>query len=239
MDFLLDHALSSGWLEAVVLGLWFGTLHAFDADHLATVGGIAIGNRASSPIEYALRWAAGHATALGAIAIAAVALGVSTATALAVPAEALVAVALVAIGVQVVRAVPQRRAAVAIPAVHGHAAPGAPRPSQPWFSVRSRARRAGVVLGLVHGTAGSAVVLALLPIAQLGAGLPSVLYLACFSLGVAAGAVAFAALFARFSERAAAAGAAIGTCLQVLVGTFALASGALILFGLSAGHGGG
>src|SRR5690606_16171739 len=191
-------------------------------------GGIAIGNRSLSPIEYALRWAAGHATALGAIAIAAVALGVSTATALAVPAEALVAFALVAIGVQVVRAVPQRRAALAMPVAHGHDDRGASRSPQGLFSCRS-ARRAGIMLGLVHGTAGSAVVLALLPLTQLGGGLASVLYLACFSLGVAAGAVTFAALLTRFAARAAAADAAVGRCLKLLVGTFALVSGALIL----------
>src|SRR5690606_19025521 len=213
---LLDHAFSSGWLGAVVLGLWFGTLHALDADHVATVGGIAIGNRSVSPVEYALRWAAGHAAALGAIALAAVALGVSTATALSLPAEVLVATALVAIGAHVVWAVPHRRR-----------------------SASSRSKRAGVVLGVLHGTAGSAVVLALLPIAQFGGALASALYLVCFSLGVAAGAVAFAALFSRFAARAAAAGAAAGTCLQLVVGAFALVSGALILVGMSVGHGGG
>ena len=29
------------WSQAVLLGAWFGLLHAFDADHLATIGGLA------------------------------------------------------------------------------------------------------------------------------------------------------------------------------------------------------
>jgi hypothetical protein len=95
------------------------------------------------------------------------------------------------------------------------------------------------VLGLLHGSAGSAAVLALLPLARFGAGLTSALYLACFSLGVAAGAVIFAALFTKFAARATAAGATVGTCFQILIGAFAVLSGTLLLFSLSVGHGGG
>ena len=53
------------WSQAVLLGGWFGLLHAFDADHLATIGGLALRDRSLPATGYALRWALGHAVALG------------------------------------------------------------------------------------------------------------------------------------------------------------------------------
>jgi hypothetical protein len=139
--------------------------------------------------------------------------------------------------------VPQRLRAVSAagataPLTAGPHAPAARR-HVPHAAPATRSKRAGVVLGLLHGSAGSAAVLALLPLAQFGAGPASALYLACFSLGVAAGAVAFASLFTKFAARAAAAGKTVGTCFQALIGAFAMLSGALLIFGLSVGHGGG
>src|SRR5690606_25666357 len=56
--------------------------------------------------------------------------------------------------------------------------------------------RAGVVMGMLHGGAGSAAVIALLPIASFEAGLDSGLYLAFFSIGVALGACGFSRMLA-------------------------------------------
>ena len=105
-------------------------MHAFDADHLATIGGLAVGNRSLSPMGYALRWALGHAAALVLIALArARRSGSPSCSSGASYAEILVCVALLAIGSHALRtrrgasarATPQRCAHAADPdAPHVH-----------------------------------------------------------------------------------------------------------------------
>jgi hypothetical protein len=92
------------------------------------------------------------------------------------------------------------------------------------------------LLGMVHGCAGSAGVLALLPLTRLHGALESGLYLGCFSCGVAGGALGFAKAFATLARRSASA-ADWSTAFQLTVGVLAIASGAWLLFETS--HGGG
>jgi hypothetical protein len=92
-------------------------------------------------------------------------------------------------------------------------------------------------MGLLHGGAGSAAVLALLPLARFGSGIATALYLVCFSAGVALGALAFARAFATLANRTATTSARLGAAFQAAVGVVAIASGALLLYELT--HGGG
>src|SRR5262245_23914959 len=94
---LLPQAL---FLQAIVLGTWFGLLHAFDADHLATIGGLAVRDRSLSPTGYALRWALGHAAAIIIIAAAVLGAGLTRLLDLSSYAEFVVCAALFAIGLQ-------------------------------------------------------------------------------------------------------------------------------------------
>ena len=64
----------------------------------------------------------------------------------------------------------------------------------------TRGGRTSVLMGLLHGGAGSAAVLALLPLARFDSGVASALYLVCFCLGVAVGALAFARVFASLAQ---------------------------------------
>ena len=90
---------------------------------------------------------------------------------------------------------------------------------------------------MIHGGAGSAAVLALLPLSQLHSGVASALYLGSFSAGVAVGALAFATVFAAFARRSVAAGAKITRVFQTVVGSFAIASGAWLLVEVVRGAG--
>ena len=274
----------ASWPLAV--GLWFGLVHAFDADHLATLGALAANDRRTAPLAYAARWAAGHALSLGGVALVALGFGLAQAPQWSAYAEVLVALALIAIGTTGVRGACRRHTArrrtsaltaarselrSAAPAhsrQHGAApAPAysgphvaAPPPAhdatQPGRHSGSHAEphlhfltgphghadygRAGLVLGMLHGGAGSAAVLALLPLAHLSSGSASAAYLACFSVGVTGGALAFAALFGRAAARAAAAGERLAAALQACVGVLATASGALLLWEAArVAHGGG
>jgi hypothetical protein len=223
--------------QAILLGTCFGLLHAFDADHLATIGGLAVRDRSLTPSGYALRWACGHAAAIVMIAAAVLGAGLTRVLDFSSYAELLVCAALFVIGLQALVAA---RRALATP--HGapvHAAATASNHVHflaPWHSHSSRGRT-GVLLGLLHGGAGSAAVLALVPLARFDTGGAIALYLACFSLGVALGALAFSRAFAALADRSATASARLGAAFQAAVGVVAIASGALLLYELT--HGGG
>jgi hypothetical protein len=226
------------WSQAVLLGAWFGLLHAFDADHLATIGGLAVRDRTRAPTVYALRWALGHGAAIGLIALLVLGLGLTRAVDLSRYFELLVCLALFAIGAQALHAARcsaraplgmHRHATTEIGATHLHFL-------APWHQ-HTRGGRASVLMGLLHGGAGSAAVLALLPLTQFDSGIASALYLACFCLGVAGGALAFARLFALLAHRTAAAGARLAAAFQGGIGIVAIVSGALLLYEIL--HGGG
>jgi len=221
--------------QAIVLGTWFGLLHAFDADHLATIGGLAVKDRSLSPSGYALRWAFGHGAAIMLIAAAVLGAGLTRVLDVSVYAELLVCAALFAIGLQALHAA--RRSLEAPPEVRAHAATGPDHVHflAPWHS-HTRRGRTGVLMGLLHGGAGSAAVLALLPLARFE-GVAGALYLVCFSVGVAVGALAFARVFAVLASRSVTSSARRGAAFQAAVGLAAIASGALLLYELT--HGGG
>ncbi len=232
---LLPQAL---FIQAGLLGAWFGLLHAFDADHLATIGGLAVRDRSVSPSSYALRWALGHAAAIAVIAAPVLGAGLTRLLDLSYYAELLVCAALFAIGWQALRAA--RRSLGAASEVHAHAATAANDHVHflaPWHSHSARRGTTSLLMGLLHGGAGSAAVLALLPLARFDGAVTGTLYILCFSLGVAGGALAFARLFALLASRSATAGARFGAAFQAAVGSVAIASGALLLYELL--HGGG
>jgi hypothetical protein len=233
MEFTLSALPSSAFVQAVMLGGGFGLLHAFDADHVATLGGLAAGNGSLTPRGYALRWSLGHTAALGLVAAAALGLGATEILGWTAYAEPLVCVALLLIGGKALRAVWRRRDGTALHArgtAHPHVHFLAP------FHAHARSGRSGVLLGVLHGGAGSAAVLALLPLAHFG-GVDSAVYLLFFSLGVAAGALAFATAFGAISTRAAAAGERFSATFQMTVGVLAIASGAWLLFEITYGGG--
>jgi hypothetical protein len=219
--------------QAVLLGGWLGLLHAFDADHVATIGGLALRDRTLPATGYALRWALGHAGALAVVATAVLGLGFTAVADWTTHGDALVALALLAIGTQALRiawrwlgatrnhfAVGGRDAATCEPhGPHAHLHFLAPRHSH------GPAGRTSVAMGLLHGGAGSAAVLALLPLAHFTSGYAAAAYLACFSLGVTLGALCFAKVFAQLARRSAAAGEHLATAFETVVALFAIASG--------------
>lgn len=241
----------AGWQQAVLLGVWFGLLHALDPDHLATIGGLAVTSRSLTPTGYALRWAVGHGAALAAIAALVLGLHLAAVARWTSYGDLLVCLVLLALGVQALRAVWRRRQserarrsslatqAPARAATHAHVgvqphlhffAPfhthesGAATRDGPSRRIE-RASAKGLTLGVIHGGAGSAAVLALLPLAHFRSGLESALYLLCFSFGVGLGALAFAHVFALASRRTLAAGERLAAGFQTAVGVLAIASG--------------
>ncbi len=214
--------LAAPWAYAVLLGLWFGLVHALDADHLATIGGLAVNSRSASATQYAARWALGHALSLCLIASLVLGLGLWGLAAMAEWAELLVAAVLLAIGTHALRgAYVQWRSSKAASLAEAVASPAAPGSKSPG--------RAGIWMGALHGGAGSAAVLALIPLTTFQSGLQSSAYLLCFCVGVAVGALAFSRVFAQLCIRTARAGLYAGALWRGAVGVIAIAVGAWLL----------
>lgn len=155
-------------LTGLLLGLLLGMRHALEPDHLAAVSTLvgAPGRRSGAALGAA--WGLGHAATLLGVGCVLAALQVRLPRSLADGFEALVGVMLVVLGM---RALARARRAQA-PDHHHHVAPAPARPvlSQP------------VLLGLVHGLAGSGA-LAALVLAEMPTPSLRVAYMVVFGAG--------------------------------------------------------
>jgi sulfite exporter TauE/SafE len=222
---------------ASILSLAFGLglVHALDADHIAAVAGFAgmRGGRTAA-IGYAFKWALGHGATLLVIGITAYGLGLAITPTASAVAEHAVGLVLMLIGIGVLWRIRREHlhahfhAHGGMPAhLHWHAHTHAPD-----SGAAHRHTHTPVLVGLIHGLAGSAPLLALLPITQQSAkhgawfGLG---WLLLFSAGVLVAMLAFGGVLgmvtsqlARRSERAL-------TGLRALVGIAALGLGGSLL----------
>jgi hypothetical protein len=163
--------MSFGLLSVLVAGLLMGILHAFDPDHVMTMS--SLGSRPDArgaTARYALSWGVGHGGILMIAALALLLFEVPMPETLPQGAERLVGVILIAAGGSLVLALWRGRA-------DDPPAPG----------LRSKAP---LLIGMVHGTAGSAAVFALLPVGLLSP-VQGVIYVLVFSLGVLVGMIGF------------------------------------------------
>jgi len=200
--------------QPILIGAWIGLVHAFDADHISTLGSLAVRDRPRSAIGYAARWACGHAVAIGALGGLALGVGMLWISSFSQVAEAAVAALLVALGLNAIRSgLARRQAAPAHP--HRHTT--------------------GMLMGLLHGGAGSAAVLAILPLTGFDSGLAAAWFLLSFSLGVATGALIFAAVFSGILAGTLRAGAKLLRSVTVGVGAVAVFVGGSMLFGVLSG----
>lgn len=178
----------------LLLGLFTGMGHALEADHLAAVGAMAAG-RGGSRRGLAVRgavWGLGHTVTLFAISAVALLLGLTLTDAAAAALEFGVGVMLVVLGLDVIRRLLRRRVHFHVhdhgdgrPHVHAHshAAARLPHECDPHdHAHRERFPVQALLVGLVHGAAGSAGLVAL-AVAATGEPLVAVAYVAVFGLG--------------------------------------------------------
>ena len=156
--------IDGGVWQLVQIGMVTGVLHSFDADHVAAVTGLSSQQRQSKYWSlFSLQWAAGHGVAVLLVAMAVFILGMAIPFRMSELAEQAVAYTLIAIGVAA------------------------------WFQLysehrgqknrSSRSAKAAMV-GLLHGCAGSAPLLALLPISTMESPVWGLAYVLLFCLGV-------------------------------------------------------
>ena len=201
---------SLGAPAAMALGLLLGLRHATDADHVVAVTAIVARERTlAGAARIGALWGLGHSATLLAVGGTLVLSRLTVPPRLGLALELAVALMLVLLGARNLRR--GARDDAAHDAAHDDAH-------------HARDDRRALVVGCVHGLAGSAAV-ALLVLATVRDPLRALAYLALFGLGTVAGMVAVTALFAAPARAAGARIAHFHRGIRVAAGAASLALG--------------
>lgn len=172
------------FLTAVILG----SLHAFEADHMAAVTSFVVRKpRPRDAARFGLQWALGHGSAILLAGAFLIFLGLNIPENATGIMERLVGVTLVVLGAST--AWVAHRAHVR---AHSH----------PHTLSDSQTTRAPAAVGLMHGLAGAAPAVALVPLAVIESAAGGLGYLLLFALGTATSMAAYAVAFGFFAARA-------------------------------------
>ena len=164
--------------------LLLGALHAFDVDHLAAV--TAFIARRPSPraaFGFAIHWGLGHAATLLTVGLASVLFRFAIAPSIEKAAELAVGVMLVGVGVWVLQGLRRGRLLIERHIHDGHAHTHLHRPEH---SFVTPARHSIFWVGALHGLAGSAALLVIIPVAMLSSVWTVIAYIVMFNVGVSA-----------------------------------------------------
>jgi ABC-type nickel/cobalt efflux system permease component RcnA len=195
-------------LLQITTAFLLGLVHSIDVDHAVAVSTLVAGRPAwPVAIGYGLRWGLGHSVAVLIAGITVLGLGLRIDPRLDHLAERLVGVMLIGLGILALRTLgnlhlhrPPAHGDHAHLHTHGpvrpHEHPHRPPPDRQHHPARP------LLVGLVHGLAGSSGVLALAPVALIDQWWTGLGYLAAFSLGVTGGMVLFALGLAEAIRRA-------------------------------------
>lgn len=214
--------------STLLLAFGLGMLHALDADHIMAVS--ALGARQPSArrcMVFCYHWAKGHGLALFAIATGVYVFGSAIPETLSHSAEFLVGAVLIIIGALALGDIARRGLHLTFhhhePDVH-HAH---------WHEEHHEGKKdhSALLVGMLHGTAGSAPLLVLLPISQMGSSLHALSYVLLFALGVILSMLVFGGLLARSYQQLAKGGAKLITAVRTLVALGSIGLGGHLLYG--------
>lgn len=187
----------------MILSLAFGggMLHALDADHIVTITSLA-GDKHNfrHSLQYCTRWALGHGSVLLFFGAAMFFLGMMIPVELSHFAEILVGVVLVLIGARIVIDIVRARAHLHFHQ-HDHLLPHAHwhqhHPVKVHVDASHQHQHKAVLIGMLHGVAGSAPLLALLPISRLHDPMSGMAYLLVFGIGTLASMLFFGGILGK------------------------------------------
>lgn len=173
MSWFLSYTMTSPATSILALGFGMGLLHALDPDHLLTVANLTDSrNPKRAALRFCAHWALGHGGALFALGGAVLLLGTALPLTLSRVAEHVVGLVLVLMGGFILWHLMRSWC---------HHEPPTPVHPQP-----SGRPGAALIMGLLHGTAGSAPLLALAPLPALHDPMLGMTYLLVFACGVLA-----------------------------------------------------
>ncbi len=199
-------------LALLSLGFGLGLLHALDADHIMAVSSLAYSKDGSvrrsrwQTVHFCIQWAIGHGGILLLLAVLVLSTGVAIPAQVSFLAEKAVGVILIALGVWIFWQFYQNKLQLNVHSHEGltHVHLDDIISDSDSTIIRnhknSKHDHRPVLVGITHGLAGSAPVLAILPLAQSGQGWFSLLYVAMFSFGVVATMLVFGLCFTKFQN---------------------------------------
>ncbi len=217
----------------VAMAFGMGMIHALDADHVMAVTTLASGRpRLSRTLGYATRWALGHAFSLTAIALLWLGLGIRLPDWVAHGAEWSVAVLLVGMGTGLLFTLWRKRLRIGF-----HTHPGLPAHAHWHADTEGREapshRHRASMIGALHGVAGSAPLLALVPAITQGDPRWAMAHLGVFSLGMLLAMLACGGALGGLTARLSARGAHVGSLvLRSAIGLCAIGVGIDLGLGL-------
>lgn len=193
-------------LTAVVLG----SLHAFEADHMAAVTSFVVREpRPRAAMRFGFQWALGHGGAILLAGAFLIVLGLAIPENATGIMERLVGVALVGLGAWTAWIAHRAH-------IRAHAHP------HPHESARTHAPTA---IGLMHGLAGAAPAVALVPLAVIDSAVAGLGYLLFFAIGTAISMAAYAVAAGYFAGRASGFSERVGRGIGQLTGLTTIAIG--------------
>lgn len=220
-------------LSIIAVGFGLGLLHAFDADHVMAVSTLSSERPGMArTLRFCASWAIGHAGVLVLTGLLLFGLGVALPAALVEGAEAGVGVVLMVMGAWCLWQLRLQRAELT---THAHPRPGQPghavhthwhhrnHPQQPLTEGAHRP----LLVGILHGLAGSAPALALVPVLVKGQLILALGYLLLFSLGVLLAMLSFGLLLNQIQQQLKHYSQSVFEVLRYLT-----ASGAMVLGGV-------
>ena len=206
----------------LVLAFGLGLVHALDADHIMAVSGLASRKPGfKSCLLFCRHWAVGHGLALTIIALAVFGFSVAIPSGLSELAESLVGLVLIFIGVWAIWDMTRRKLKFSFHWHRGLTESGlsvmkhahwqensASHSRSAQHSSTQGHNHSAILVGLLHGTAGSAPLLVLIPLSKFGSVSEALGYVLLFSLGVVISMLIFGGLMgkayqslAHFGER--------------------------------------
>lgn len=212
-----------------IFGIAFGLglVHALDADHILAVSALSANSTgAGRSVRYAFRWASGHGLMLLAIVVPWKLFGLQIPVAYSGLAEQLVGLVLILLGGLVIYRLRRQKLhlhfhshAGMLPHAHWH-----PRSNGNETAQHSHEHKAYLIGGL-HGLAGSAPLLALIPISQTAPVALAVSYLLIFSAGVFIAMICFGGVFGNTLTRLAALNQKYLVAIKAIIAMLAIATG--------------
>jgi len=180
--------------NTLFLAFSLGLLHALDADHIMAVSGLSAKKpNMKSCLKFCAHWASGHGLALLTIASGVYLFGLAIPEQLSSMAESLVGVVLILIGLITLWQIYRNRLLLSFhrhePDIH-HAH---------WHEKNHKKVQdhSALLVGLLHGVAGSAPLLVLIPLSKMGSIADAMGYVFLFGLGVIIAMIIFGGLMAQ------------------------------------------
>jgi len=205
-------------LALLSLGFGLGLLHALDADHIMAVSSLAFSKSGSDidaversrgqTVRFCIQWAVGHGGILLLLGTLVLFAGVAIPEQVSAWAEKAVGIILISLGLWIFWQFYQKRLHLR---VHSHeglthvhldntSLERIDEKTRHGLNKSSHHDHRPVLVGITHGLAGSAPVLAIIPLIDSGQGWFGLMYVAMFSLGVVSTMLVFGLFFNKFQN---------------------------------------